>query len=389
MRILHTGDWHAGRSLRGRDRLPELEAVLDNLAAFVEQEKVDLLLISGDLFETGAPVASAERAVFWFLKRVGMAGAQSIVIAGNHDNPARLEAWGTLAELVNVHVVPRPCRAETGGILEMTSSAAEKAVVAAVPFAPVRGLVSALQLAESETGAKQHYTDGMRALIQHLALNFRADAVNLLVAHVYIEGAVLAGSEREVHIGDEWAATPQALPPTAHYAALGHIHKPQQVRAAPAPTYYSGSALQLDFGEAGEEKSFVLVEAQPGRPARIERIPYKGGIPLLRVRAPLGDLDHLSDDLRVAGWLEVTVPVAEPDPDLNNKVRRLLPNAVRVLIELPKMEEPQAPAIRRGGLPPRELYKMFYAQRYGSDPDPLLLNSFDELRGLAAKELEM
>src|SRR5437870_13452103 len=113
MRIVHTSDWHAGRSLKDRDRLPELEAVLNDIAVFIERERVDLLLMSGDVFETGAPVTAAERAVFLFFKRVGMAGTQSVVIAANHDSPARVEAWGTLAELVNVHVVVRPCRADS------------------------------------------------------------------------------------------------------------------------------------------------------------------------------------------------------------------------------------------------------------------------------------
>lgn len=389
MRIVHTSDWHAGRSLKDRDRLPELEAVLNDMAGFIERERIDLLLMSGDVFETGAPVAAAERAVFWFLKRVGMAGTQSVVIAGNHDSPARLEAWGTLAELVNVHVVVRPRRADSGGVLEITSQSGEMAIVAAVPFAPVRGLVSALQLAEGETGAMQRYADGMRAMIQHLAGSFRADAVNMLVAHTHIEGAIIAGSEREVHVGEEWAATPQSLPPTAHYVALGHIHKPQRVSAAPAPAYYAGSALQLDFGETGEEKSFVLVEAHPRRPAQIERIPYKGGIPLARVCASLGDLERRADELRGAGWLEVTVPVVEPDPDLNSKVRRLLPNAVKVLVEPPKREEAEKPQISRTGFSPRELYRMFHSQQYGSEPDSSLLDAFDELGEQAARELRI
>src|SRR5439155_21761166 len=121
MRIVHTSDWHAGRRLKDRDRLPELEAVLNDMAGFIEREKTDLLLMSGDVFETGAPVAAAERAVFSFLKRVGMAGTQSVVIAGNHDSPPRLVAWGTLAELVNVHVGVRPRRAVSGGVLDLTS----------------------------------------------------------------------------------------------------------------------------------------------------------------------------------------------------------------------------------------------------------------------------
>src|SRR5690242_10442697 len=98
MRVVHTSDWHAGRTWKGIDRTDELAAVLDDLASFLERERIELLLVSGDVFDNGAPVAKAEKVVFGFFKRVGRAGTKSIVIAGNHDSPARVEAWGMLAE---------------------------------------------------------------------------------------------------------------------------------------------------------------------------------------------------------------------------------------------------------------------------------------------------
>jgi len=288
MRILHTSDWHAGRVWKGVDRLPELAAVLENIGNFVEHDSIDLVLMSGDVFDSGVPSAEAERLVFGFLKRIGGAGAHTIVIAGNHDYPARLDAWGILAELVNVHVIGRPRRAEAGGVIEVTNGAGETAVVACVPFAPPRAFVSAFELAASETEARQRYADSLRAVVEHLAVRFRPEAVNLLMAHTHLEGAILSGSERQVHIGEEWAASAQALPAFAHYVALGHIHKPQRIETAPAPTYYAGSPLQLDFGEVGEEKSFVVIDARPRQPARVERVPYRGGTPL-RPRQEIND----------------------------------------------------------------------------------------------------
>jgi exonuclease SbcD len=253
VRIVHTSDWHAGRVWNTIDRLPELAAVLEDLGDFAERERIDLLLMSGDVFDSGAPSAEAERLVFGFLKRVGRTGAHTVVIAGNHDQPARLEAWGLLAELVNVHAVGRPRRADAGGVIEVETRTGERTAIACVPFAPARGFVSALELAASEAEAHQRYADSLKAVVEHLAERFRPNTVNLLVAHTHLEGAVVSGSERQVHIGEQWAATPQALPPRAHYVALGHIHKPQSVGTAPAPTCYAGSPLQLDFGEAGEE----------------------------------------------------------------------------------------------------------------------------------------
>lgn len=386
MRIVHTSDWHAGRHWKGVDRLPELAAVLDGLADFVTRERIDLVLVSGDVFDTGAPIPDAERLVFEFFKRIGRAGVDSVVIAGNHDSPARLEAWGTLAELVRVHVAGTPRPADRGGVLELGRDD-DRAVVAVVPFAPTRGLVSALQLADDETKSRQRYADGLRQIIAALATRFRQDAVNLLVAHTHLEGVLIGGSERTVHLGESWAATAEAIPSTAHYVALGHIHRPQRVEAAPAPTHYAGSPLQLDFGEAGQAKSFVVVEATAGKPARTTLVPYDGARPLCDVRAPLAELERRADELSRAGWLRVKVPLDTPDPNVNAKVRRLLANAVTVDVELPLREDAPAEAPARD-LAPRDVYAAYHARAHGEPAGDGLLSLFDDVYAEAARAEE-
>src|SRR5688572_29503835 len=165
MRIAHTSDWHAGRIFKQVPRLPELEEILSNLGDDLEREKIDLLLMSGDVFDTGSPRPEAERAVFRFFKRVGQAGIPTVVIAGNHDNAARIEAWGALAELASVRAVARPCPADRGGLQTIVTRSGEKALVAAVPFASPGDLVSALEVADSDTSSKQRYADGMRGIV--------------------------------------------------------------------------------------------------------------------------------------------------------------------------------------------------------------------------------
>lgn len=379
MRIVHTSDWHAGRVWKSVNRLRELGDVLENLGDYIERERTDLLIVSGDVFDTGAPAADAERLVFRFLKRVGMAGTHTVLVAGNHDNPARLDAWGTLAELVHVHVLGRPKPADRGGVVKIEGRNGDRAVVAAIPFAPARLLVSALEMAESDTVARQRYADSFRQIVGHLCRRFRADSVNLVVAHTHLDGAVFSGSERSVHLGEEWAAAAQSLPSTAHYVALGHIHRPQRVAGSPAPAYYAGSPLQLDFGEAGEQKVFMSVDARPGQPARIESVPYAGGKPLVKVRKTLEELEGEADALGAAGWLHVTVPLARPDADINARVRRLLPNAVVVAVELPTREE-AAPGERPPqGSPPHELYRAYFRRQHGVEPEKALIETFNAL----------
>jgi exonuclease SbcD len=386
MRLIHTSDWHAGRNWKNIDRLGELEAVLADLGDHMERERADILLVSGDVFDTGAPLADAERVVFRFLRRVGDLGVQSVVIAGNHDSPARLSAWGQFAELAGVHVVGRPSRADAGGVLRLTTAAGETAVIAALPFASMKDLVAATQLADSDTGARQAYADGMRRMIEHLCASFEAGAVNVLVAHTHLQAAVLGGSERRVHVGEQWAATPQALPPDAHYVALGHIHKPQTI-AAPSPAEYAGSPLQLDFGEEGDAKSFVVIDAVAGAPARITRVPYQGGRVLRTVTATLAELEARADELRAAGWLRVRLPVERPDPELAGKVRRLLTNAVVVEVQLPEpAEEGQAPALPSTDALPRELFRSYFSSKHGREPDQPLLAAFDGLLTAAERD---
>jgi exonuclease SbcD len=257
--------------------------------------------------------------------------------------------------------------------------------VAAIPFASPRRLVSALDLSAEEGRAKQKYDFGMREIIAHLVTGFEAETVNLLMAHTHLLGAIISGSERQVHLGEEWATTPEALPSTAHYVALGHIHRPQEVEAAPAPTHYAGSPLQLDFGEAGEVKGFLVIDARAGQPTHVERVPYQGGRLLRSVRKTMGELEREAPSLATQGWLRVTVPLPTADPDVNRKVRALVPNAVAVEVELPKKPEEVSPRPPSGS-PPRELYEAYCARRHGAPPDRELLATFDKL--LAHSEAE-
>ena len=383
MRLAHTSDWHAGRVLKRVDRLPELASVLENLGDDLEREKVDVLLMSGDVFDSGTPVAEAERVVFSFFRRLGRAGIETVVIAGNHDSPARMEAWAGLAELVGVHAVAKPAPHDKGGVVTITTRAGETTQVAAVPFASPIRFFSALELAEGQTRPHQRYADGLKQIVANVTGAFRPDTVRILMLHTHVEGAAFSGSERRVHLGEEWAALPQAIPPDAHYVALGHIHKPQRLLAAGSPAYYAGSPLQMDFGEVGESKSFVLVDARAGQPARAERIPYRGGRTLQRVRATLADLERDAAFLnRSNSLLSVRVPMDAPDPDLNARVRQLLPNALRVEPELPQRSllDPLTAAAHARSIAPGELYAAFVKKARGeSGLDPELLAAFASL----------
>jgi exonuclease SbcD len=383
MKIVHTSDWHIGRRWKGIQRLDELEAVLDHLAAFIEEHAIDLVLHTGDVFESRNPPAEAEQLVNRFLVRVGRSGAQMLVIAGNHDDPLRLDARSLLTEFVNVQILGRPRPASRGGTRTLSTRCGEKAVVAALPFASPGAWVSALDLAGEEASARVKYARMFERAVQDLSAPFRPDAVNLLMAHTHVEGALFGESERRVHIGEDWAASREALPRKASYIALGHIHKPQKMDG-PVPAYYAGSLLQMDFGEAGEEKTFIVVTVSPGKPAHIEHVPYEGGLPLVDLRASLAELEETADRHR-RGWLRVTVPLTERDPDLNRKVRELLPNALVVRAELPEAGEPSDLRLETG-LPPVGHYAAYHHRVHQHAAEVAVLDTFQDLYDQASGE---
>lgn len=383
MKIVHTSDWHVGRRWKGIQRLDELEAVLDHLAAFIERESIDLVLHTGDIFESRNPPAEAEQLVNRFLVRVGRSGAHMLAIAGNHDDPLRLDARSLLTEFVNVQILGRPRPASRGGTRTIETRSGEKTIVAALPFASPGAWVSALDIAGEEASARYKYARMFDRAVQDLCGAFQPDAVNLLMAHTHIEGALFGESERRVHISEDWAASPEALPSTASYIALGHIHRPQKIDA-PVPAYYAGSLLQMDFGEAGEEKTFVVVTASPGEPATVEHISYEGGLPLFDIRATLDELEESADQHR-KGWLRVTVPLTEKDPDLNRKVRELLPNALVVRAELPEAEEPADIRLEKG-MSPMGHYRAYHLRMHQQEADWPVLEAFQNLYDQASVE---
>lgn len=385
MRIVHTSDWHAGRIWKSRSRLAELRDILEHLAGFIERERIDLVLMSGDVFDSASPSAEAERAVSEFFKRLGRAGVASVVVAGNHDNPARLEAWGLLAEFVGVRTLGLPKRRTEGGLIELETKSGERSCIAAVPFAPVGRLVEALTLAHDETAARQHYADAMQRIFAHLAEGFRADAVNLAVGHSHVSGAKPTGSERVVTLGDDWAATPQSLPSTAQYVALGHIHQPQRVQAAGPHTEYAGSPTQLDFGEVGQQKTFAVVDVKPGKPPRVERVPYEGGVELGDWTGTLPELEASAARLAGFGYLRVRVALDTPMPDLNRRVRQLLPNVVVVDALLPELEPDRAEPVA-ASVAPSDRFRAFYQRRHQREPQDDTIALFNELYTLADTE---
>ncbi|MFC4637387.1 metallophosphoesterase family protein [Deinococcus hohokamensis] len=375
MRVLHTADFHAGRNLRGFDRTPEVHDALREIADLARTERVDAVLVSGDLFDTGNPSADAEHAVFDFFLRLRDAGVPAIVIAGNHDSAARLDSVTGLLGWVGVQVVAQPGTNPVQMVRHLETRSGEHLTVGALPYLSERRLVKSADLLGGDTGAwRQKYREGMGFFLRRLGEGFRPGSVNMLMMHATMDGAVPSGSERTLQfdLTNQYTLSGLQLPAGAQYVALGHIHKPQTISDAPLACY-PGSVIQLDFGEGGERKQVNLVEVSPGRPAQVHALPLASGRELRTIRV---DLDHVEARLEreksFSGLLKVVVraPAGTALPGLKDRVLRSAPNTLAVDLDAAQ-EDLLMPDLRREGLSLMDLYERYHQERRGELPADL------------------
>ena len=377
MRLLHTSDWHVGKTIRGRSRTEEFHAVLDEVAGIAMQEKVDAVLVSGDLYEHRSASPDADALIFQTFVRLYEARIPMVIIPGNHDASTRLEALAALLKPIHIHAVPRVARPDAGGVVEIASrDGVDTASIACVPFVPERRFGDAASLFEGSEGWYQSYADGLGLLLEHMARAFRPDRVNILMAHLFTDGALLGGGEREISIGMAYAISPSRLPGTATYIALGHVHKPQAVKGAPSPTRYAGSLLQLDFGEVDQTKSVSLIEATAGAPARVSEIRLRSGRALKDVSGTLEELQQRSGEFGDA-YLRVVVNTGGPVPNIVDAVREILPNAVDIRLDYPRQDVVSDRQL--SNLEPLEQYLAYYRTAHGAEPHPDLVAAFNEV----------
>jgi len=379
VRFLHTADWHLGRTIRGRSRAAEFEAVLGEVCAIARDRAVDVVLVCGDVYDSTSPPPEAERLLTTTLRDLVRAGIEVVLLAGNHDHPRRLDALGRLAELLGVHVQSRVLDADGGGVITITRGD-ETAKVAAIPWVPEGRVADVEAILGPQEEAFQGYAGQIAELYRHLSTAFTAETVNVLAAHVFVDGAQVAavdGSERRLHIGQTYAVPPAAIPSDAHYTALGHVHQPQEIVGAPAPAAYAGSLLQLDFGERGQRKGVRVVEAHPGRPARVEFVPLTSGRPLVEVRGTLDEVIARGQALPEA-HLRALVHLAEYEAGIAPRVREALPHCVEVRVEAAHGQR-DLPEATFAHLSPVEQFTRYYLKTHGTAPAPDLVALFREV----------
>jgi exonuclease SbcD len=339
-----------------------------------EQERPDLVIVAGDLFETAVPTPESTRIVTRALTALRRTGAAVVAIAGNHDNGAALDALRGWADAAGITLRGSVRSADDAVVSGVTGDGQPWRVVA-LPFISQRWAVRAVDMF-GMTGAEanQTYADHLRRLLERLVGSFTPDAVNLITAHLTVVGALGGGGEREAHTIQAYAVPATLFPTSAHYVALGHLHRRQGV-PGPCPIHYSGSPLAVDFGEQDNTPGVLVVEATPTTPARVREVPITSARPLRTVRGTLAELERVETD---EAWLRVYI-MEKPRAGLREQVQELLPNALEIRIDPAVLSDVDdaAPAASRAERSPRELFADYLTEA-GHD-DPAVRDLFDRL----------
>ena len=322
MRILHTSDWHVGRTFHGADLLAEQDAVLAHLAEVVTAQRVDVVAVAGDIYDRAVPSAEAVRVATAALSRLRDAGAQLVLTSGNHDSAARLGAFAEFAAAGGLHL-----RTTIDGLREPALLEDEHGPVAlyGIPYLEPDPARHALGVPEAR-GHTGVLTEAMRRIRADLAEQ-PAGTRSVVLAHAFVTGGAGSDSERTIAVGGV-EQVPGTVFDGVDYVALGHLHGPQTL----APHLrYSGSPLAYSFSEATQRKSAWLVDLGADGLSDVTRVELPVPRRLATAEGYLEDLlcgERFAD--LVDCYLSVTLVDRVRPVDAMRKLRERFPYAVRL-----------------------------------------------------------
>jgi exonuclease SbcD len=384
VRLLHTSDWHLGHTLREITREREHAAFLSWLVDTCVRERPDVLAITGDVFDSATPPATAERMWFEFLAHIRRAipSLDVVAIAGNHDSPARLGAASAVLRELGVHVVGYLPRLVDGSLdLDriLVPVAAGRGLVAAVPFlravdvAPEDDDPLATIYGEVIAAARARRTPGQALIV---------------LGHLYLAGSEPSLlSERRVSIGGQEAASARLFPDDIDYVALGHLHRPQRVGRD--TIRYAGAPLPLALDEARYRHAVAIVDVAGGAvvrtveiPRTVEVVQIAGSLDVVLAR--IGALPAAGEGERP--YVEIVVELARPEPRLRTTIETALDGKHARLVQL-RVEHTgdgaaladRLPARRLAELHPREVFARLWARDHADPPGDDITRAFDAL----------
>lgn len=395
MKILHTADWHIGKKLHRHELSRDFDLFVEWLCNLLEKEQVDLLLISGDVFDLANPSSDARKQYYQALIRMRKFPCRIIITGGNHDSPAMLEAPKEILRELDIHIIGGVPEHMEDLVIPVSKDGMEpEIVIAALPY------LRDSDLRKATDGVT--YQDRLEATRKGIQSKFReAEDIcrtkypgvpALAMGHLFAAGIESSESERDIQIGNQAAFQAAHFGTYFQYVALGHIHKPQKVSAS-VPTFYSGSPLPLSFSERRDEKRVLLLDTK--RDWEPQSVPVPKFRNLLKVSGNLEQLqeklDHLPKSPELEGLLEVELIEAQYDAvklfELDELVSafdhpgyRIVKHRARFSSSMKTASETHGSEVQLQDLKPREVFNELI-ENHEMDPDTKqeVLSAFDEL----------
>ena len=342
LKLLHTSDWHLGRSLYGRKRYEEFEAFLEWLITTIEQEQIDVLVIAGDIFDNGTPSNRAQQLYYEFLCRAATSCCRHVVVtAGNHDSPSFLAAPKELLRALQVHIIGAITDDPADEVLVLNEENGRPlAIVCAVPYLrdkDIRTVTPGESLEDKNqkmvNGVQQHYAD-VCAVAEKVQVEFQqagfANVPIIAMGHLFTAGGQTMDGDgvRELYVGSLAHVGAEVFPACIDYLALGHLHIPQSVGKM-EHIRYSGSPLPMGFGEAKQQKCVVFVEfnQQAATNRCICTRPVPCFQPLEQIKGSLDVIRERIEQLalnRSTAWLEVEYIGADRIGNLREQIEEAI-----------------------------------------------------------------
>ncbi len=397
MKILHSSDWHIGHKLYERSRYDEHEKFFDWLIELAKEKGIDLLLVSGDIFDSPLPSGDATDQYYRFLYRLHReTDAHMILTAGNHDSPVRLAAPREFLRMARIHVVGSPAGQNQRCVITIEKDAG-KVVVIAMPYTAEGEILSHITL-ETQVERSLRYREALKALYEKCMSSAELSVPVIAMGHFTLAGGEAGDSERNILLGGSMPLQPVDLPDGLIYVALGHLHRPQQIQGREFPIVYSGSPLPLTFKEAQyAKKVFILDTSSAEKGPEALTVPVFQ--PLRQIRGKTGELleELKKEDLRFDdAFLEVTVTLDVPLPGLTESIKKAClergARDVMVVTELPETEKRSALSVQEiKTQSPEAIFEAYYRQQFGENQEALddleeMLKTFRCL--LALEEVE-
>jgi exonuclease SbcD len=331
IKILHTSDWHIGKKIYGIDLAPDHRLFFQWLIETIVNQEIDVLLISGDMFDLSNPSVESRTIYYDVLVKLRNVGCQVIIVGGNHDSAMVLDAPRELFKALNITVVGGMPQNQENTVIPLKNRTGEvEAVVVAIPF--LREADLQLQLS---TDTYESRMEAMRAsvlkiynrLSNNAELRFPSTP-KIAMGHFFGIGASVSESERELMIGNLNMLEVDKITEGIDYMALGHIHRPQKLKSN-VPALYSGSPIPLSFSEHSDTKSLVLLKVNENKSIDIELINVPEIRKLVRIKGSYGEISSVLENwknasLGLQSLMELEFVENEHNPVIINQIQELV-----------------------------------------------------------------